>query len=78
MVTILEDGVTELDADLATSGVHRRVAVTTPNFRAAFAAVGGGTCERVRIANPLSNLTHQSGHNRMAPPSPRQSPILKP
>lgn len=42
MVTILDDGVTELDAGLAAAGVRRRVAFTTPNFVAALAAVGSG------------------------------------
>jgi len=39
MVSILGDGVTELDAALAAEGLSRRIALTTPHFMAALAAV---------------------------------------
>jgi DNA-binding transcriptional LysR family regulator len=39
MVSILDDGVTELDAALAAEGLSRRIALTTPHFMAALAAV---------------------------------------
>jgi DNA-binding transcriptional LysR family regulator len=40
-ISLLGDSQTDLDAQLATVGVHRRVALVTPHFIAALAAVGG-------------------------------------
>jgi DNA-binding transcriptional LysR family regulator len=40
-ISLLGDSQTDLDAQLATEGVHRRVALVTPHFIAALAAVGG-------------------------------------
>ena len=40
-ISLLGDSQTDLDAQLATVGVHRRIALVTPHFIAALAAVGG-------------------------------------
>ena len=40
-ISLMGDSQTDLDAQLATVGVHRRIALVTPHFIAALAAVGG-------------------------------------
>lgn len=40
-ISLLGDSQTDLDAQLATVGVHRRIALVTPHFIAALAVVGG-------------------------------------
>jgi DNA-binding transcriptional LysR family regulator len=39
-VAVIGDGETEIDAILATAGIKRRIALTTPHFMAALSAVG--------------------------------------
>jgi DNA-binding transcriptional LysR family regulator len=41
LVSIFDDGASEIDAILAASGVERRIALTTPHFMGALAAVAG-------------------------------------
>ena len=41
LVSILDDGASEIDAVLAASGVERRIALTTPHFMGALAAIAG-------------------------------------
>ncbi|MCX8498751.1 MAG: LysR family transcriptional regulator [Caulobacteraceae bacterium] len=41
LVSILDDGASEIDAILAASGVERRIALTTPHFMGALAAIAG-------------------------------------
>ena len=57
-ISLLDDGISDLDAALATQGVTRRIALRTPHILSALAIVGGSdavTTISHRLANSFAD-----------------------
>jgi DNA-binding transcriptional LysR family regulator len=70
-ISLMGDSQTDLDAQLATVGVHRRIALVTPHFIAALAAVGGSDMATTISSVFAARFADQFGLVLKEPPLPQ-------